>query len=91
MRIDPRALVATLAVVAGGAIAVAQAPNFSSLTASITVLLAGTPNAHTVTVPLPYHEPDRRLLAPVPADQFDQTWPLAVQEPDMSADHPMEG
>ncbi|MFI9383532.1 hypothetical protein [Kutzneria sp. NPDC052558] len=84
-------LLATLALVGFLAVAVAQAPNFSSLTTVVPVLTADSPHPLQVTVALPYREPQRRLLAPVPANGFDAKWPLSGPGTGMRTDHATEG
>jgi uncharacterized membrane protein len=84
-------LVAALALVTGLAVAVDQAPNFTSLTTVVQVLTADSPHPLQVAVPLPYREPQRTLLAPVPAAEFDARWPLPGPGTGMRTDHATEG
>ncbi|MFJ8962803.1 hypothetical protein ACIRG5_25775 [Lentzea sp. NPDC102401] len=91
MRLSPRAFVMALTFLAGVAVAVAQSPNFSSLTTVVNVLTSDSTHSFQVTVPLPYREPQRTLLAPVPASRFDVTWPLSERGIGMRTDHATEG
>lgn len=91
MRLNPAATFATLALMAGIAAAIAQSPNFSSLTTEVKVMTSDSLHPYRVTVPLPYREPQRRLLAPVPANKFDETWPLSEPDIGKRTDQPREG
>lgn len=91
MRLNPRVVFAVLLLLVGIALAVGQSPNLTSLTTQVSVLTADEPNALKVVMPLPYREPDRRLLAPVAPEEFDRTWPLSERGIGKRTDHPAEG
>jgi hypothetical protein len=91
MRLNPRVLVPILGLVVGASAAVQQSPNFSSLTTEVEIATAGSPYALRVTVWLPYREPGRYLLPPVPADEFDEAWPISERCVDRRTAHATEG
>ncbi|TDD61456.1 hypothetical protein E1263_07045 [Kribbella antibiotica] len=90
MRLNSPVLVAVLALLTGLAVGVAQSPNCTSLTTTIKVLVADSAHPVQLSVPLPYREPPRPLLAPVPAAEFDSTWPLAGRGIGHGTDHAAE-
>ena len=91
MRLKPRVLFAALGLVVGVAVAVQQSPNFSSLTTELRIVTSDSRYPVRLTVPLPYREPQQALLPPVPAGEFDQTWPLSERGIGIRADHPAKG
>ncbi|XVS61629.1 hypothetical protein ACQPYE_25430 [Actinosynnema sp. CA-299493] len=93
MRLNPRALTAVLGLLvgAGAAVAVAQSPNFSSLTTEVTIFTSDSEHGLRVVVPLPYREPRRTVVAPVGAERFDDVWPESARGIGMRADHGAHG
>ena len=68
MRRNVLAVFAIVGLAAVSAIAVQQAPNFTSMRAELTMLTANTPFYRYVNVPLPYREPQRTIHAPLPEE-----------------------
>ncbi|ROP42032.1 hypothetical protein [Saccharothrix texasensis] len=89
MRLNPRALTAVLGLLVGAglAVAVAQSPNFSSLTTEVTISTSDSNRGLRVVVPLPYREARRTLVAPVDAERFDEVWPESERGIGMRTDH----
>ena len=89
MRLNPRVFPAVLGLLvgAGAAVAVAQSPNFSSLTTDVTISTFDAPHGLRVVVPLPYREPRRTLLPPVEAERFDDVWPDSERGIGLRTDH----
>ncbi|MFD0205909.1 hypothetical protein B0I31_109143 [Saccharothrix carnea] len=89
MRLNPRMLPALLGLLvgAGAAVAVAQSPNFSSLTTEVEIATSDSPHGLRVVVPLPYREPRRAVLPPVEAERFDDVWPESDRGIGMRTDH----
>lgn len=90
MRQKPHVLLVGLALVVFLAIAVAQSANFSSLTTGVSVLTADSSHGRVITIPLPYREAQRTLLAPVPAGQFDKTWSVELRAIEPHSGHVTE-